>query len=61
MRGIEKGATSSKDKAGDALIFVAGQPPIKAQQVLFYQDDVLRSRTELPAAALGSDTPVETQ
>ena len=57
MRGIyaDKDIPVARHRAGDTLIFVAGQPPIKAQQSLFYQDTELRRRTEMSPAAIESE------
>ena len=56
MRGIEKGKTPEKDRPGQTLIFVAGQPPILAEQALFYQDKVLVEREAIPAPAIEAST-----
>ena len=60
LRGIEKGRHFSKDRPGQALVFVAGQPPLLADQSLFYQDTVLRGRTEYPAASIESVDQTQT-
>mgnify|MGYP002839629047 CR=1 FL=1 len=36
-------------RPGDMLIFVAGQPPIKGQQALYFQDKELLARARMPA------------
>src|SRR5207244_10551244 len=33
---------------GDMLIFISGRPPIYGKQMLYFFDDVLRTRSEMP-------------
>ncbi len=33
---------------GDMLIFVSGRPPIYGKQMLYFLDDILRTRSEMP-------------
>ena len=62
MRGItaDYGIPVRKHKGGQVLLFIAGRRPVLAEQDLFYKNPVLRRRTELPAAAITSETSVQT-
>ena len=49
LRGAEKTADGKIRKAGDMLIFIAGQSPILGRQYLYFQNKDLLARSALPA------------
>jgi len=48
LKGMDK-TNSGRIIPGDMLIFVAGQPPIRGQQALYFQDQELLARARMPA------------
>src|SRR6266699_1296740 len=50
---------------GDMLIFISGRPPIYGKQMLYFFDDVLRTRSEMPPPnrllSVNSPTPPVSQ
>ena len=49
LKGAEKTSDGKIKKAGDMLIFIAGQSPILGRQYLYFQNDDLLARSALPA------------
>jgi type IV secretion system protein VirD4 len=47
LPGLVKRGEKAK-KAGDMLIFVAGQPPIYGRQILYFHDPVFSTRAKMP-------------
>ncbi|SRR6266567_1105775 len=51
LRPPEKVGEGENEKIvgpGDMLIFISGRPPIYGKQMLYFFDDVLRTRSEMP-------------
>ncbi|MDH3846012.1 MAG: type IV secretory system conjugative DNA transfer family protein, partial [Myxococcales bacterium] len=49
LRLPQRDAVTGATRPGDCLIFVAGQPPVYAEQILYFEDAVLGARAELRA------------
>lgn len=49
LPGMEKDAHNKISKAGDMLIFIAGQSPIYGRQILYFMDEKFKARANLPA------------
>ena len=44
-------------EAGEMVVFVAGENPIKGTQILYFLDPLFRQRAAVPAPASGSTRP----
>jgi len=53
----EKDAATGRMLPGDCLIFVAGQPPVYGQQILYFADAVLAARAEIDAPSKRDEAP----
>jgi type IV secretion system protein VirD4 len=60
LRLPEKDAATGRMRPGDCLIFVAGQPPIYGQQILYFTDAVLAQRAEMDAPCKRDQAPRKT-
>ena len=57
LRLPEKDSTSGRMRPGDCLVFVAGQPPVYGQQILYFTDAVLAARAEMDAPSKRDEAP----
>ena len=48
LPGPKKDAKGDIIEAGEMLVFVAGQPPIRGRQILYFTDPVFSARSKLP-------------
>ena len=53
----EKDAASGRLRPGECLIFVAGQPPVYGQQIVYFADAVLGARGALRAPSKRDEAP----
>ena len=53
----EKDAASGRMRPGDCLIFVAGQPPVYGQQIVYFADAVLGARGAIQAPSKRDEAP----
>ena len=53
----EKDAASGRLRPGECLIFVAGQPPVYGQQIVYFADAVLGARGALQAPSKRDEAP----
>jgi type IV secretion system protein VirD4 len=57
LRLPQRDAATGRTRPGDCLIFVAGQPPVYGQQILYFTDAVLAARAELRAPSKRDEGP----
>ena len=57
LKGAEKNSDGRIRKAGDMLIFIAGQSPILGRQYLYFQNKQLLARSALPAPSPAKRKP----
>ena len=57
LRLPEKEGAGGRMRPGDCLIFVAGQPPVYGQQILYFLDAVLAARADMDAPCKRDEAP----
>lgn len=57
LPGLEKDSSGKVTKAGDMLIFTAGQSPIYGRQILYFFDPVFSERAKIPVPGLSEAFP----
>ena len=57
LRLPERDARTGRMRPGDSLIFVAGQPPVYGQQIVYFTDRVLAARAAIKAPSQRDEAP----